>query len=97
VVRGLKAASSGAEAQHGIGWWRGGGGSDAEVASGHRDCGGARRWSRSEMELEERRHRLGIGCAGAEVKIRMGCGHLSSALCLADGSYGIFRRLYPGR
>jgi hypothetical protein len=26
VVRGLKAASSGAEAQHGIGWWRGGGG-----------------------------------------------------------------------
>jgi hypothetical protein len=49
------------------------------------------------MELKERRHRSGIGCAGAEVKIRMGCGHLSSALCLADGRYGIFRRLYPGQ
>jgi hypothetical protein len=36
------------------------------------------------MELVERRRRSGIERASAEVKIRMGCGHLSSALCLAD-------------
>jgi hypothetical protein len=94
VVQELEATSSGAGAQCGIGWWCGW--SDVEAAPGHRNCGGTQWWRRSEMELEERRRRLGIGRACAEVKIRMRCGHLSSALCLADGRYGIFHRLYPG-
>jgi hypothetical protein len=90
VLQGLKAVSNGAEAQHGIGWWRGGLMQRwhpviAIVAAP--GSGVAVKWSWRRGGIDR----------GAEVKIRMGCGHLSSALCLADGSYGIFRRLYPGR